>query len=89
MNNKSKEVDEIEERAELLVTRPGLFERIESVSVFVWLSILPLLILIYASWIAIWQRGHQPEIRATATYIASIMSNAIPIAPTYTPTPIP
>ena len=89
-----QDLTKIREGAETLIIQPSFAPRLRSMSALIWLSIIPLLILIYASWIAIWQRGHQTEIHATATFIASAMPSAtLPAAPSATPvvtfTPVP
>ena len=81
-----QDLTKIREGAETLIIQPSFAPRLRSMSALVWLSIIPLLILIYASSIAIWQRGHQIEIHATATYIASAIPSATLLpAPSATP----
>jgi hypothetical protein len=81
-----QDLTKIREGAETLIIQPSFAPRLRSMSALVWLSIIPLLILLYASSIAIWQRGHQTEIHATATYIASAMPSATLLpAPSATP----
>lgn len=87
-----KEISKIKERAESLVTKESLLVRLSRVSVLFWLGIIPLLIAIYAGYIAIVQWNSQPQIRdyaITQTAVAATqtaMSSATE-TPTITPTP--
>jgi hypothetical protein len=66
----------IREGAETLIIQPSFAPRLRSMSALIWISIIPLLILIYATSVAIWQRDHQKEIHEIATMTASAMPTA-------------
>jgi len=83
-----KELGKLKERAEALASRESWLVRLSRVSVLVWLGIIPLLLAIYASYMAIVQWNSQPRIHDYATQTAQAMPTATetPIPP---PTPVP
>jgi hypothetical protein len=83
-----KEINKLKERVESLATRESWLVRLSRVSVLVWLGFIPLLIAIYASYIAIVQWNSQPQIR---DYAATQTSEAMPtptLIATEAPTPV-
>ena len=94
-----KDIRNLKERAETLANREGWFARFGRAPALAWLGIIPLIVAIYASFIAIWQWLEKPKIQeyymetATAqTATAQAMPTAAETsAPVGTPatTPIP
>jgi hypothetical protein len=83
-----KEINKLKERVESLATRESWLVRLSRVSVLVWLGFIPLLIAIYACYIAIVQWDSQPQIR---DYAATQTSEAMPtptLIATEAPTPV-
>ena len=87
-----KEISKMKERAESLASRESWLAKLSRVSILVWLWIIPLLVAIYASYIAILQWNSQPQIRDYATtQTAEAMRTLTPSAteaPATTSTPI-
>src|SRR5688572_2149990 len=89
-----KEINKIKERAESLASRESWLVRLSRVSVLVWLGIIPLLIVLYISYLAVLQWNSQPQIRdyattqtaeAMPTVTPSATETAAPSLPTATP----
>jgi hypothetical protein len=81
-----KEIGKIKEKAESLASRENWLVRLSRVSVLAWLGFIPLLIAIYASYIAIVQWNSQTIIHNYATQTAQAMPTP---TETLTPTPTP
>jgi hypothetical protein len=84
-----KEISKMKERAESLATKESWLAKLSRVSILVWLGIIPLLIAIYAGYIAIVQWNSQDLIHDYATQTAEAMptptETPIPVLPTATP----
>lgn len=88
-----KDIRDLKERAEALSDRESWFARLRRASGFIWLGIIPLVIVIYAIAITIWQWRAKPTIQAFFMETATAQTATAAAMPTATatlfPTPTP
>jgi DNA repair exonuclease SbcCD ATPase subunit len=84
-------LDRIRESANTLVIQPSFATRLRSISMLVWIGIIPAVLLLYMGIVAMWQRNHQNEIQTIAAMTSTAMPTAtatFPRSPAITLTPV-